>query len=65
MRDNKATPKQIKTYEMVYLCLNCNYKLYKNIPYGTEAPILMDEICSYCGCGDFSCAYRPDDPRAE
>jgi len=54
-----------ETYEMVYLCINCNYAHHVFIPIGVSAPRNPNGIskCEYCGCGYFSYAFRPDDPR--
>ena len=59
-----------KKYEMVYICLNCGYKLHKEFPYGEEAPHIggfkeIPDECPYCGCIHFSNPFRPDDPRAK
>lgn len=64
--------KEQETYRMVYVCLNCGYKLYKDIPYGEAAPRIgrfskdfPEETCSYCGYTYFSNPFRPDDPRVK
>lgn len=50
------------TYTMIYECINCKNKLWKEIPFGESAPIIDDEeACSYCGCRYFS---RPRRPKA-
>lgn len=61
-----------KTYEMVYVCLNCGTKIYKKIPFGEEAPRIggfrktfPDETCEFCGCTHFSNPLHPNDPRAK
>jgi hypothetical protein len=66
MEENK------QTYSMVYKCLNCGTKLYKEIPYGESAPRIggfkrdfPDEVCRYCDCTHFSCPFHPNDPRAK
>ena len=58
---------EMKTYEMVYECINCGYKLFKEIPYGEEAPqirgfdkVFPDEVCPYCGCIHF---FNPRPPQ--
>ena len=57
------TKKREKTYEMIYRCLNCNTKLFKNILYGEVAPILnadnKDYFCNYCGGVNFSHPRKP------
>ena len=70
MKPLAAQTKQ--TYEMVYVCDNCKYKIRKQIPFGQEAPQIggfpdefPDEVCPYCGCTHFSNPFRPDDKRVK
>jgi len=59
--------KDKKTYEMVYLCMNCGHAHYVTLPFGLPAPNTPLEIseCEYCGCTYFSHPFRLDDPRVK
>lgn len=54
-----------ETYTMVYLCINCSWKVPEEIPLGQPAPNAPQtvKVCPYCGCKYFSHPFHPNDKR--